>query len=70
MIHSDQGVGNIQLQRYVVLTNKNEYIIHGSDHIEAGLRAVNLSGLLDEELIDVTPCEDDDTREQWIPGYG
>ena len=70
MIHSDQGVGNIQLQRYVVLTNKNEYIIHGSDHIEAGLRAVNLAGLLDEELKDVSRCEDDDTREQWIPGYG
>ena len=70
MIHSHQGVGNIRLLRYVVLTNKNEYIIHGSDHIEAGLRAINLAGLLDEELKDVKPCEDDDTRDQWIPGYG
>ena len=69
MIHSHQGVGNIQLQRYVVLTNKNEYIIHGSDNIEAGYRAINLAGLLDEELKDVRRCEDDDTREQWIPGY-
>jgi len=53
-----------------VLTNKNEYIIHGSDNIEAGYRAINLAGLLDEELKDVRPCEDDDTREQWTPGYG
>ena len=69
MQHTHQRVGNIRLLRYVVLTNKNEYIIHGSDNIEAGYRAINLSGLLDEELIDVQPCEDDDTREQWIPGY-
>ena len=70
MIHNHAGLGNTKLLRYVVLTNKNEYIIHGSDHIEAGLRAINLAGLLDEELKDVTLCEDDDTREQWIPGYG
>ena len=50
-----------------MLTNKNEYIIHGSDNIEAGYRAINLAGLLDEELKDVRLCEDDDTREQWIP---
>ena len=67
MVHSHQRVGNIQLLRYVVLTNKNEYIIHGSDNIEAGYRAINLAGLLDEELIDVQICEDDDTRRQWIP---
>ena len=70
MIHNHAGLGNTKLLRYVVLTNKNEYIIHGSDHIEAGLRALNLAGLLDEELKDVTLCEDDDTREQWTPGYG
>ena len=70
MIHNHAGLGIPKLLRYVVLTNKNEYIIHGSDHIEAGLRAVNLAGLLDEELKDVTPCEDDDTREQWIPANG
>ncbi len=70
MVHNHAGLSIPKLLRYVVLTNKNEYIIHGSDHIEAGLRAVNLAGLLDEELKDVTLCEDDDTREQWIPGYG
>tara|TARA_Y100001972_G_scaffold95707_1_gene117897 strand:+ start:97 stop:270 length:174 start_codon:yes stop_codon:yes gene_type:complete len=48
-----------------VLTNKNEYIIHASDDIEAGYRAINLAGLVDEELKDVTPCKDDDTRKQW-----
>ena len=70
MLHNHQRLSDRPLRRFVVLTNKNEYIIHGSDHIEACLRAVNLSGLLDEELVDVKPCEDDDTREQWIPGYG
>jgi len=67
MQHTHQGLVNYKLLRYVVLTNKNEYIIHASDNIEAGYRAINLSGLLDEELKDVTLCEDDDTREQWIP---
>jgi hypothetical protein len=70
MLHNHEGLVNYQLLRYVVLTNKNEYIIHASDNIEAGYRALNLSGLLDEELKDVTPCEDDDTRTQWIPGNG
>ena len=70
MVHNHEGLSKTRLLRYVVLTNKNEYIIHASDNIEAGYRAINLSGLLDEELKDVTPCEDDDTREQWIPGYG
>ena len=67
MQHTHRGLGNTRLLRYVVLTNKNEYIIHGSDNIEAGYRAINLAGLLDEELKDVRLCEDDDTREQWIP---
>ena len=67
MVHNHAGLGNTRLLRYVVLTNKNEYIIHGSDNIEAGYRAINLAGLLDEELKDVRLCEDDDTREQWIP---
>ena len=70
MQHTHRRVGNIRLLRYVVLTNKNEYVIHASDSIEAGYRAINLSGLLDEELKDVQPCMDEDTREQWIPGYG
>ena len=65
MVHNHAGLGNTRLLRYVVLTNKNEYIIHGSDNIEAGYRAINLAGLLDEELVRL--CEDDDTREQWIP---
>ena len=67
MIHNHAGLVNYKLLRYVVLTNKNEYIIHGSDNIEAGYRAINLAGLLDEELKDVKPCEDEDTRRQWIP---
>ena len=67
MQHTHQGLVNYKLLRYVVLTNKNEYIIRASDNIEAGYRAINLSGLLDEELKDVQPCEDDDTRRQWIP---
>lgn len=67
MQHTHQGLVNYKLNRYVVLTNKNEYIIHASDNIEAGYRAINLSGLLDEELKDVTPCSDDDTKRQWIP---
>ena len=70
MQHTHQRLVNYKLLRYVVLTNKNEYIIHASDNIEAGYRAINLSGLLDEELKDVTFCEDDDTREQWIPANG
>ena len=70
MIHNHEGLINYKLLRYVVLTNKNEYIIQASDDIEAGYRAINLAGLLDEKLKDVTPCEDDDTREQWTPGYG
>ena len=53
------------LRRFVVLTNKNEYIVQGVDGIEAGYRAINLAGLVDEELKDVIPCEDDDTRKQW-----
>ncbi len=69
-LHNHAGLVNYKLLRYVVLTNKNEYIIHASDNIEAGYRAINLSGLLDEELKDVTICEDDDTREQWIPANG
>ena len=65
MIHNHAGLGNTKLLRFVVLTDKNEYIIHGSDNIEAGYRAINLAGLVDEELKDVTPCEDDDTRKVW-----
>jgi len=68
-LHNHAGLINYKLLRYVVLTDKNEYIIHAGDDMEAAYRAQNLSGLLDEKLKDVTPCADDDTREQWTPGY-
>ena len=64
-LHNHAGLVNTKLLRFVVLTDKNEYIIQGSDNIEAGYRAINLAGLLDEELKDVRPCEDEDTREVW-----
>jgi len=67
-LHNHAALGNTKLLRYVVLTDKNEYIVHGTDNIEAGYRAINLAGLLDEELKDVTPCEDDDTREAFTWG--
>jgi len=69
MQHTHRRLSDYPLRRFVVLTNKNEYIIHGADNIEAGYRAINLAGLLDEELKDVVPCSDEDTREQWTPGY-
>ncbi len=69
MQHTHQRLSDTPLRRFVVLTDKNEYIIHGVDNIEAGYRAINLAGLLDEELKDVVPCSDEDTREQWTPGY-
>ena len=70
MEHTHQALSDRPLRKFVVLTDKNEYIIHGADNIEAGYRAINLAGLLDEELKDVIPCSDEDTREQWTPGYG
>ena len=64
-LHNHAGLIKYKLLRYVVLTDKNEYIIQAGDDMEAAYRAQNLAGLLDEELKDVTPCTDDDTREQW-----
>ena len=64
-LHNHARLSDIPLRRFVVLTNKNEYIVQGTDNIEAGYRAINLAGLLDEELKDVIPCEDEDTREVW-----
>ena len=52
-LHNHAALGNTKLLRYVVLTDKNEYIVNGTDNIEAGYRAINLAGLLDEELKDV-----------------
>tara|TARA_Y100001973_G_C5035232_1_gene250084 strand:+ start:122 stop:349 length:228 start_codon:yes stop_codon:yes gene_type:complete len=62
-VHNHAQLYDRPLLRFVVLTNKNEYIVNGTDNIEAGYRAINLAGLLDEELKDVVPCEDDDTRQ-------
>ena len=53
------------LRRFVVLTNKNEYIVLGADNIEAGYRAINLAGLVGEELKDVIPCSNEDARLEW-----
>lgn len=68
--HNHARLINYKLLRYVVQTDKNEYIIQAGDDIEAGYRGINLAGLLDEKLKDVKPCEDEDTRTQWTPGYG
>ena len=65
MIHNHAELSDMPLRRFVVLTNKNEYIVQGADNIEAGYRAINLAGLLGEELKDVIPCSDDDTRKEW-----
>ena len=64
-VHNHAQLYDRPLLRFVVLTNKNEYIVNGTDNIEAGYRAISLAGLLDEELKDVVPCEDDDTRKVW-----
>tara|TARA_R100000742_G_C4212250_1_gene38309 strand:+ start:41 stop:268 length:228 start_codon:yes stop_codon:yes gene_type:complete len=64
-LHNHRRLSDYPLKRYVVLTNKNEYIVNGTDNIEAGYRAINLAGLLDEELKDVIPCEDEDTRAEF-----
>ena len=65
MQHTHQALSDTPLRRFVVLTNKNEYIVLGTDNIEAGYRAINLAGLLGEELKDVIPCSEEDTRQEW-----
>ncbi|MBO90588.1 MAG: hypothetical protein CMM27_01620 [Rhodospirillaceae bacterium] len=65
MQHTHQALSDMPLRRFVVLTNKNEYIVLGTDNIEAGYRAINLAGLVDEELKDVIPCSEEDTRQEW-----
>ena len=65
MIHNHAELSDMPLRRFVVLTNKNEYIVQGADNIEAGYRAINLAGLLGEELKDVIPCSEEDTRQEW-----
>ena len=65
MVHNHQRLSDRPLLKFVVQTNKNEYIVLGTDNIEAGYRAINLAGLVGEELKDVVPCSDDDTRQEW-----
>ena len=66
MEQSPHQLSDYPLRRFVVLTNKNEYIVLGADKIEAGYRAINLAGLLGEELKDVIPCSEEDTRREWV----
>ena len=65
MVHNHQRLSDYPLRRFVVLTDKNEYIVLGADNIEAGYRAINLAGLVGEELKDVIPCSEEDTRREW-----
>ena len=65
MQHTHHRLSDIKLRRFVVLTDKNEYIVLGTDNIEAGYRAINLAGLVGEELKDVIPCSEEDTRQEW-----
>ena len=65
MEHTHQSLSDRPLRRFVVLTNKNEYIVLGVDNIEAGYRAISLAGLVDEELKDVIPCSEEDIRQEW-----
>ena len=64
MEHTHQRLSDMPLRKFVVLTNKNEYIVLGIDNIEAGYRAINLAGLVGEELKDVIPVEED-IRQEW-----
>ena len=65
MEHTHQALSDRPLLKFVVQTNKNEYIVLGTDNIEAGYRAINLAGLVGEELKDVIPCGEDETRKEW-----
>ena len=65
MVHNHQRLSDYPLRRFVVLTDKNEYIVLGTDNIEAGYRGINLAGLVGEKLKDVIPCTEDETRKEW-----
>jgi len=65
MEQTHKQLSDMPLRRFVVLTNKNEYIVLGADNIEAGYRAINLAGLVGEELKDVIPCSKEDIRQEW-----
>ena len=65
MEQTHRTLSDMPLRRFVVLTDKNEYIVLGADNIEAGYRAINLAGLVGEKLKDVIPCSEEDTRLEW-----
>ena len=65
MVQNHRRLSDIPLRRFVVLTDKNEYIVLGADNIEAGYRAINLAGLVGEELKDVIPCDEEETRKEF-----
>ena len=65
MLHNHRKLSDMPLRKFVVLTDKNEYIVLGADNIEAGYRAINLAGLVGEELKDVIPCDEEETRQEW-----
>ena len=58
MIHNHRGSDGTPPRKYAVVTNNNnEFVIEAADDIEAGYRAINLVGLLEEtdEVKDVIP---------------
>ena len=65
MEQTHKQLSDMPLRRFVVLTNQNEYIVLGADNIEAGYRAINLVGLVGEELKDVIPCSEEEIRQEW-----
>ena len=65
MVHNHRRLSDYPLRRFVVHTNKNEYIVLGTDNIEAGFRAIGLASQVGEELKDVVPCSEDDNRREW-----
>jgi len=65
MLHNHRKLSDMPLRKFVVLTDKNEYIVLGADNIEAGYRAINLAGLVDEQLKDVIPCDEEETRKEF-----
>ena len=58
----DHTSGESRLDKYVVFTDKNEYIIEAFDPIEAGYRAISLCEMVDEKLKDVSLITPGDTR--------
>lgn len=51
MIHNHRGSDGTPPRKYAVVTdNNNEFVIEAADDIEAGYRAINLVGLLEEKM--------------------